>query len=239
MDMLAGLDLFSGIGGITEALADWVRPVAYCESEPYCQAVLLSRMLRGEIPTAPIWDDVRTLRAEYLPRIDIVYGGFPCQPFSVAGRMRGELDDRNLWPDTARIIREVRPRYVFLENVPALVTSGYFPTILKDLAVSGYDARWGCLSAAAVGAPHRRNRLWIFAVGHAERSRCGWIYGGGARQEPQDGCGRLRASAETTTGRGEQDERRRACNSGQEMADAEGNRRARSRSARQGGQITG
>jgi len=86
---LNGLDLFSGIGGITLALSEWVRPIAYCEIDRYCQGVLLSRMRSGDISTAPIWDDVRTLKGEMLPKVDIIYGGFPCQDISTAGHGKG------------------------------------------------------------------------------------------------------------------------------------------------------
>lgn len=87
--MLNGLDLFSGIGGLTLALAPWVRPVAYCENDRYAQSVLLSRISSGDLPNAPIWDDVRTLKAWDIPNVDIVYGGFPCQDVSVAGARAG------------------------------------------------------------------------------------------------------------------------------------------------------
>ena len=80
-----GLDLFSGIGGISFALQDWIEPIAFCEIEKYCQAVLLSRMHNGELAKAPIWDNITTLQGSFLPKIDIIYGGFPCQDISIAG----------------------------------------------------------------------------------------------------------------------------------------------------------
>ena len=85
-DMLNGLDLFSGIGGITLALQEWIRPIAYCEIDSYCQSILLQRMQEGNLPKAPIWDDIRTLSTKELPSIDIIYGGFPCQDISKIGR---------------------------------------------------------------------------------------------------------------------------------------------------------
>jgi len=158
------LALYPGLGApLASILCGW-RTVAYVEHDAYCVRVLLERIEEGHIPAAPIWDDARTFDGRpWRDVVDIVTAGFPCQPFSVAGRRQGESDERNLWPDTLRIIREVGPRYVFLENVPGLLSSGYFGTIFGDLAESGFDAEWGVLSAAAVGAPHLRKRLWILA----------------------------------------------------------------------------
>lgn len=168
--MLNGLDLFSGIGGITLALREWVRPVAYCESEPYAQSVLLSRMSEGRLPTAPIWDDVRTLRGEAFDRIgiDIIYGGFPCQDVSVAGARKGLEGERTgLFREAIRLVRECKPQFVFLENVPGIRRDVF--TIRGELEALGYDCRDGFLSAAEVGANHRRNRWWLLA--HAKQSK--------------------------------------------------------------------
>src|SRR4051812_38162099 len=101
-----GLDLFSGIGGLGLALADWVTPVAYCENDRYAQSVLLSRMASGELLLAPIWDDVRTLTGQQLPRIDCLYGGFPCQDLSAAGAGRGLAGERSgLYWQIERLVR--------------------------------------------------------------------------------------------------------------------------------------
>lgn len=117
--MINGLDLFSGIGGITIGLSEWVRPVAYCEIDPYCQSVLISRMLEGTLPTAPIWDDVKTLQGADLPEIDIICGGFPCQDISVAGHGKGLEGERSgLFFEIVRLAKEVKPTFLFLENVP-------------------------------------------------------------------------------------------------------------------------
>lgn len=166
------LSLFSGAGGglLGTHLLGW-RPVGYVEWDDYCQRVLRARIDDGYLPVAPIFTDVREFiqsgaAAEYRGFADVVTGGFPCQPFSTAGKRAGADDPRNMWPATIDIIRVVRPRFAFLENVPGLLSSGYFGTILGDLAASGYDARWRVLSAAELGAPHKRDRLWI--VGHAE-----------------------------------------------------------------------
>ena len=162
-----GLDLFSGIGGIGLALEPWVRTVAYCEQDRYAQGVLLSRMQSGEIDRASIWDDVTTLRAELLPRIDIIFGGFPCQDLSVAGLGKGLAGERSgLFFEIVRLVQEIKPTFVFLENVPAIRTRG-LSEVVHALAEIGYDCRWTCLSAADVGAPHKRERWFLLA--HAVR----------------------------------------------------------------------
>lgn len=164
-----GLDLFSGIGGIGIALEPWVRTVAYCERDRYAQGVLLSRMRSGDIDQAPIWDDVTTLRADLLPRIDIIFGGFPCQDLSVAGLGKGLAGERSgLFFEIVRLARECEPRFVFLENVPAIRTRGG-ETVVKELAKIGYDCRWTTLSAAAVGAPHKRERWFLLAHSNSVR----------------------------------------------------------------------
>lgn len=166
--MLNGLDLFSGIGGLTVALSDYVVPVAYCEQDPYCQAVLVSRMHSGNLPIAPIWDDVRTLRGSQLAGIDIIYGGFPCQDISVAGNGKGLEGERSgLVFEVLRLVEECEAPFVFLENVPAIRHRGA-ERIIKELAGRGYDARWIVVSAADVGAPHLRKR-WFMLASHAER----------------------------------------------------------------------
>lgn len=158
-----GLDLFSGIGGISIALSPWVRTVAYCESDRYAQGVLLSRMRSGDIDRAPIWDDVRTLRAKHLPRIDIITGGFPCQDISVAGAGKGLEGERSgLFFEIARLTSELRPRFVFLENVPAITVRG-LDRVCLEFTKMGYDCRWTTITAASVGACHRRERWFMLA----------------------------------------------------------------------------
>jgi DNA (cytosine-5)-methyltransferase 1 len=134
--------------------------------------VLLRRQHDGLLPVFPIWDDVRTFDGRpWRGLVDVITAGFPCQPFSVAGQRRGSNDERNLWPETIRVIRAVRPRYAFLENVPGLLTwngGRYFGRIFGDLAESGFDAEWTVLGASDIGAPHYRKRLWILAY-----TRCG------------------------------------------------------------------
>lgn len=162
--MLNGLDLFSGIGGITIALKEWVIPVAYCENERYAIGVLLSRMQEGKLPFAPIWDDVRTLKgARFHGLVDIVYGGFPCQDISVAGTGKGLAGERSgLFYEIVRLIDEIRPKFIFLENVPAIRTRGA-DKVIGELARLRYDARWITLSASDVGANHKRKRWWLLA----------------------------------------------------------------------------
>lgn len=157
------LDLFSGIGGFSLGLHQaGFRTVAFCELDPYCQAVLASRF-----PEVPIYDDIRQLSAERLRAdgiaVDAIAGGFPCQDLSFAGKRAGIEGARSgLWGEYSRLIRELRPRVVFVENVPGLLSAG-MGRVLGDLAALGYNAEWDCIPAAAVGAPHRRDRVWIVA----------------------------------------------------------------------------
>lgn len=162
-----GLDLFSGIGGISIALEPWVRTVAYCERDRYAQSVLLSRMQDGSIDKAPIWDDVTTLKGVMLPKIDIIFGGFPCQDISVAGNGKGLAGERSgLFFEIVRLAKEIRAPFIFLENVPAIRTRG-LREVIRTLTEIGYDCRWTCLSAASVGANHKRERWFLLA--HANR----------------------------------------------------------------------
>lgn len=162
--MLRGLDLFSGIGGLTIAMRGWSRPLAYCENERYAQGVLLSRMGRGDLPRAPIWDDVRTLRGNQLPPLDIIYGGFPCQDLSVAGRGKGLAGERSgLFFEVLRLAEEIGPALVFLENVPGIRRRGA-DVVVEEFSSRGYDCRWTNVSAAEVGAPHLRRRWFLLAA---------------------------------------------------------------------------
>ena len=159
------LALFAGGGGglLGSILLGW-KHVCYVEINPYCIEVIKARIKDGCLCDAPIWGDIKTFDGRtWAGCVDIITAGFPCQPFSVAGKQRGEQDDRNLWPETIRVIREVRPQFAFLENVPNLLVHEYARTIFGDLAESGYDCRWRIVSAADVGAPHLRKRLWILA----------------------------------------------------------------------------
>ncbi len=168
------LCLFAGAGGgllASKWLLGW-RTVCYVEWDSYCQKILQARIKDGFLDDAPIWDDAQTFDGNpWNGSVDIITAGFPCQPFSIAGKREAEKDKRNMWPDTIRIIREVGPRFVLLENVPRLLRFDYFGTILGDLAEAGYDARWKIVSAAECGAPHLRKRLWIVAYSKSKHRR--------------------------------------------------------------------
>jgi len=159
------LDLFSGIGGISLALKDYAKTVAYCEINKYSQAVLMSRMESGQLDKAPIWGDVCTLRGDMFPAgsINLITAGFPCQDLSVAGRGVGLEGKRSgLYKEVVRLVEEIKPQFVFLENVPAIRKRGMFK-VLRDFQQVGYDFRWCILSAENVGAPHKRDRWWGLA----------------------------------------------------------------------------
>lgn len=164
------LALFAGAGGgILGGILCGFKTVCAVEKDQFCRQVLLRRQIDGVLPLFPIWDDIGSFDGgPWRGLVDVITAGFPCQPFSVAGKKLGEYDSRNLWPDTIRVIRDVGPGFVFLENVPGLLTSGYFGRILGDLAEAGLDVGWLCLSAADVGARHRRQRLWICGVADAD-----------------------------------------------------------------------
>jgi len=168
-EVINGLDLFSGIGGLSLALDEWVRPIAYCEIDPYCQGVLLSRMATGDIRTSPIWDDITTLDgSEFESEIDVIYGGFPCQGISVAGLGKGLADERSgLFFEIMRLAKEIKPKFIFLENVPAITSRGGLQ-VVREITEMGYDCRWCVISAASVGALHRRERWFLLA--HAKHN---------------------------------------------------------------------
>ena len=169
------LSLFSGIGGFELGLS-WAgpfRPVAFCEQNAYARAVLAKNW-----PGVIQYDDVRTLTGRTLDRdgvgrIDVLTGGWPCQPHSVAGKRANSRDERDLWSEFVRIIGETRPRWVVGENVPGVLSShdaaadrgagGFFGRVLRDLAALGYDAEWHCYPASAVGAHHERSRVFLVA----------------------------------------------------------------------------
>ena len=159
------LALFAGAGGgiLGGHLLGW-RTVCAVEWEPYPASVLVARQNDGLLPPFPIWDDVQTFDGEpWRGIVDVVSGGFPCQDISVAGKGAGIDGERSgMWREMARIIREVRPRYAFVENSPMLTSRG-LGTVLGDLSSMGFDAQWGVLGAADVGAPHQRDRIWIVA----------------------------------------------------------------------------
>ena len=203
------LDLFSGIGGFSLGLERaGMRTVAFCEIEEYPRQVLAKHW-----PNVPIYDDVRTLNADTLRRdgiaVDVICGGFPCQDVSFAGKRAGLEGARSgLWGEYRRLIGELRPRVVIVENVPGLLSLG-MGTVLGDLAALGYDATWDCIPASAVGAPHRRDRVWIVAHANGQGEHDGPVDAEmvSASQSVADADiltrdeGRSRDAAEITRGR--------------------------------------
>nr|WP_308661482.1 DNA cytosine methyltransferase [uncultured Akkermansia sp.] len=159
------LALFAGAGGgiLGGHLLRW-RTVCAVELEPYPASVLLARQNDGLLPPFPVWDDVRTFDGRpWRGLVDVVSGGFPCQDISAAGKGAGIDGERSgLWREMHRIVGQVRPQYVFVENSPMLTSRG-LGCVLGDLAAIGYDAEWMVLGADDVGAPHIRKRIWILA----------------------------------------------------------------------------
>jgi DNA (cytosine-5)-methyltransferase 1 len=169
------LDLFSGIGGFALA-AKWngIETKAFCEIDPWARKVL-----NKNFPGIPIHNDVKTLSGKQYEGIDLITGGYPCQPFSLAGKRCGENDDRHLWPEVFRIIKEARPRWALCENVAGHVTMG-LDKVLSDLGSEGYTGEPIIIPACAKNAQHRRDRVWIIAHSGGARLQ------GGARE---DGAG--------------------------------------------------
>ena len=154
------LDLFSGIGGFSLGLERaGMRTVAFCEIEPFCRSVL-----KKHWPDVPIFEDVTKLKASDInEQVNVIAGGFPCQDISTAGRGAGLSGSRSgLWFEYHRLINEIQPQFAIIENVSALRSRG-LDEVLRSLAEIGYDAEWHCIPASAVGAPHRRDRIWIVA----------------------------------------------------------------------------
>ena len=168
--VLNELHLFAGAGGgILGGKLLGHRCVGAVEINPYCRRVLEQRQRDGVLEPFPIFDDVRAFDGKpWRGRVDVVCGGFPCQDISSAGKRAGLDGDRSsLWWEMHRIVREVEPRFVFVENVAALLVRG-FDRVLGSLADLGFDAEWCVLSAAECGAPHLRQRLWLLAA-HADQ----------------------------------------------------------------------
>ena len=179
-EFLNELALFAGAGGgiLGGHLLGW-RTVCAVEWNAYAASVLVARQNDGILPAFPIWDDVQTFDGKpWKGIVDVISGGFPCQDISAAGKGAGIDGERSgMWSHMARIVGEVRPRFVFVENSPMLVGRG-LARVLGDFASLGYDARWDIVGAADVGAPHQRDRIWIIASdANGERLR--------AKQKPR------------------------------------------------------
>ena len=175
------LALFAGSGGgiLGGHLLGW-RTIAALEIEDYPRRVLLQRQADGLLPRFPIWDDICTFDGKpWRGKVDVISGGFPCQDISAAGKGDGLDGERSgLWTQMARVVSEVRPPFVFVENSPMLVTRG-LERVLGDLTSLGYDTRWTVMGAADVGAPHKRDRIWIVArqrefLSHPQHDRIRW-----------------------------------------------------------------
>ncbi len=202
------LELFAGIGGLGLGLERaGMTVVGQVEIDPFCRSVLAKHW-----PEVPRHDDVRTAVEWWLgesrPAVDVIGGGFPCQPVSLAGLGLAQEDERWLWPAAHMVIRELRPRYAILENVPGLLGRG-MGDVLGDLASIGYDAEWDCIPASALGALHRRNRVFIVAYPHGQRGMLahaesngrgtGWPWGsaGGDPDRQVISAPRLASSSDT------------------------------------------
>lgn len=164
---MKSIELFAGIGGITLA-AEWagIETIAFCEQNEFCQKVISKNF-----PDRPIYDDVCTLTKDRLVAdgvieengtVDIISGGYPCQPFSLAGKQLGDGDERYLWGEFFRLVQELRPTWVVGENVYGHVNNG-MPVVISDLESEGYEVRAVVLQAADVGAPHKRERVFVVA----------------------------------------------------------------------------
>ena len=216
----AVLSLCSGYGGIERGLnlaGVEHRVVTYVEIEAYAIANLVSKMESGQLDAAPVWTDLKTLPVEpFRRRVDIITGGYPCSPFSVAGKRGAEKDERHLWPYIREIIRAVRPVRCFFENVEGHINLG-LREVISDLESLGYKTAWGIFSAAEVGAPHQRKRTFVLARRQnevppvtADESEIGSLgeIGEQATQELADSC-RQRLQGEKW--RGEASEERTSC----------------------------
>lgn len=168
--MMNAISLFSGIGGMDIGFsAAGFNIIAQVEIDKYCRRVLKRHAPEWWKNAEQFTDVCEFGRNSVKGEIAVIFGGFPCQPHSVAGKRKGAMDSRNLWPEFRRIISEFRPRAVLLENVPGILSTGYAPTIIAELAQMGYVGSAGIISARDAGAPHRRERWWCVAYSDSKR----------------------------------------------------------------------
>jgi len=213
------LDLFSGIGGFSLGLKRaGMETIGFCEIDPFCRRVLAKHW-----PDVTIHTDIRGLDGkDYKGRTDVICGGFPCQPFSQAGKRRGTEDDRHLWPEMLRVISEVRPTWVIGENVIGFVKME-LDSVLSDLEREGYQTRAFIIPACGIDAPHKRDRVWIISHANSEGESDGPINEGPRPRQlelmadPESGFSVL-SKQEVRTGRTTTD------NSSKDVADSESER---------------
>ena len=198
-----GLAVCSGIGGLELGLRIlWpgYRTVCHVERESFAAATLVARMEEQALDSAPIWDDLSTFDGKpWRGKVDCIAGGIPCQPFSVAGQRQGLADDRWLGEDLLRVVDEIRPRILVLENVPGFALHG-LPSILgglEDIEPGGWRSEWLCIPASAVGAPHRRARFFgLFVADSSDDHRGSGERGGGVESERRRGRRELGSSTD-------------------------------------------
>ena len=209
-ELFTAVEWCAGYAGIHLGLKRVIpnlRVIAFSEIEAFACANLVSKMEAGLLDAAPIWTNLKTFPCEaFSGKVDLLVAGYPCQPFSHAGKRLGEEDERHLWPHIAEGIRVMRPRWCFFENVEGHITLG-LSTVLSDLAEMGYAATWGIFSAAEVGAPHQRKRVFILANDRAhephrlsepeKRVDCGETWNAGA-ELADGGCSTSPESQQST-----------------------------------------
>ena len=196
MKKLKILDLFSGIGGFSLGLeaTGGFETAAFCEIDPYCRSVL-----KKHWPGVPIFEDIRKLKGTDIGTVDIITGGYPCQPFSVAGKQKGVEDKRHLWPEYFRIIKELRPSFIVGENVGGHIKLG-LDSVIEDLESEGYAARMFSISASSVGANHQRERIWIVANSDSSGSESAQPAIIGEQKNKEIGNGQTDDTARITSG---------------------------------------
>ena len=196
----------AGYGGIERGLdlAGFEhRVIAYVEIEAFAIANLVNKMEAGQLPPAPIYTDLKTFPAHlFRDRVDLITGGYPCQPFSAAGQRKGTDDPRHLWPFIRRHIESIRPVQCFFENVDGHISLG-LSTVISDLEEDGYRATWGIFSAREVGAPHQRKRVYILADSQSKFGKRGFAkrVGSGKSQKTIGGRGAFESVADTICSR--------------------------------------